>query len=415
MYKLKEVDVAGFTDLRITTQLLYLKARIFKLELRIVFSRISATDLSSRLKFMIKTLVLLILLTVAYVGKTQQLKPGFSKQEYIDLLKISAQFADSAYSAAIPPPQGYKLVYKSRSIGLDNSWALWKNEQGTGIISIRGTTGSELSWLANFYSAMVPAKGELQLSRDLLFKYELASNPQATVHVGWLISTGFLVKDILPKVDSCYRNGMREFIITGHSQGGAIVYLLTAYLYELQKQKGLPAAIRLKTYCSAAPKPGNLYFAYEYEALTQEGWAYNVVNSADWVPETPVSIQTINDLNRVNPFKDLKPVIKKQKWPKRWALNYVYGQLNTPRRKAMKRYQKYFGDFVSKSIRKHLDGFVAPQYSNNENYVRTGRTVVLLADDEYYKLYPQDEQKVFVNHLHAPYLFLANKLPLDVY
>jgi hypothetical protein len=51
----------------------------------------------------------------------------------------------------------------------------------------------------------------------------------------------------------------------------AISYLLTAYLYHLQKSGRLQADIRFKTYASAGPKPGNLYFAYQYEAMTKGG------------------------------------------------------------------------------------------------------------------------------------------------
>jgi hypothetical protein len=63
--------------------------------------------------------------------------------------------------------------------------------------------------------------------------------------------------------------------------------------------------IKFKTYCSAAPKPGNLYFSYDYEADNQIGWSFTVVNGADWVPELPVSIQSIGDFNKTNPFKNV--------------------------------------------------------------------------------------------------------------
>ncbi len=101
----------------------------------------------------------------------------------------------------------------------------------------------------------------------------------------------------------------------GHSQGGAIAYLLTAHFYNLQQQGKLPADIRFKTYCSAAPKPGNLYFAYDYETTTRGGWACNVVNAADWVPETPFSVQTVSDFNTTNPFVNAKKGNQQTKVP----------------------------------------------------------------------------------------------------
>ena len=105
--------------------------------------------------------------------------------------------------------------------------------------------------------------------------------------------------------------GKKEFFITGHSQGGALAYLLTAHLLIMQENGIIPSDVRFKTYCSAAPKPGNLYFAYYYEKMTQQGWAYNTVNALDWVPESPFSIQTVNDFNAINPFRDAKKAMKK--------------------------------------------------------------------------------------------------------
>lgn len=340
----------------------------------------------------------------------QSLKPGFDKAEYIEMLKVSAQFGDSAYVSAFPVPQRFKSVYRSPVIGLDNRWDLWTDNSGTAVISVRGTTANSTSWLANFYAAMVPAKGELQLDGSEKFTYELASHPKAAVHVGWLVSTAFLSKDILPKLDSCYRKGIKNMIIMGHSQGGAIAFLMTAYLYNLQKQGRLPADIQFKTYCSAGPKPGNLYFAYEYEAHTQGGWAYNVVNSADWVPEVPMSIQTLNDFNTTNPFSNASSVIRKQKLLNRIVLRHVYNSLSKPAIKAQKNYQKYLGRIASKTVQKNLNGYVPPEYYNSNHYVRTGNTIVLLADPAYFQKYPDSKEKIFIHHFHPPYLYLTEKL-----
>jgi heat shock protein HslJ/pimeloyl-ACP methyl ester carboxylesterase len=358
---------------------------------------------------MINRLIFFIAIFISIQSFAQNLRPGFEMAEYIKLLGVSAQFGDSAYSAKIAPPQGFKRIYRSETVGLENQWDLWMSDTGIPIISIRGTTASQTSWLANFYSAMVPAKGALQLTKDYRFEYDLASHPQAAVHIGWLVSTGFLLPGILAKIDSLHSTGKKEFIILGHSQGGAIAYLLTAYLHQLQKQSNKLEGIRFKTYGSAAPKPGNIFFAYEYENMTQGGWAFNVVNSADWVPQTPVSIQTITDFNSINPFKNAKDFIGKSKWPKNWALGYAYGRLNKPSNKAARNYRKYLGKYVSSSVKEILPGYESPEYDNSMNYVRAGQQVVLLADTNYFKKFPQDESKVFVNHFHAPYLYLASR------
>ncbi len=341
----------------------------------------------------------------------QKLKPGFDKAEYAELMKVSARSsANPAYYDTMPQPEHFKMLYQSAPMGMDNLWDLWKDENGVVVISVRGTTAKPISWLANFYAAMVPAKGELKVANDFLFKYQLAENPKATVHVGWLLSLAFLSRDIMPKIDSLYKTGTRDFIIMGHSQGGAIAYLLTAYLYNLQKSGTLPADIRLKTYCSAGPKPGNLYFAYEYEALTQMGWAYNVVNSADWVPETPFSIQTLDDFNTTNPFTNAKGGLGKQGFFKGVVLKSMYNKMDRKTKKAMNYYCKNLGKRVGKMLQKSLPGFEPPVYAETMNYVRTGNYITLLADDEYYKLFPDSETNAFIHHLHKPYLYLLEKL-----
>lgn len=351
------------------------------------------------------------LFALSFTSFSQLLKPGFDKSEYITLLEMGAKYGDSAYQSKIPDPAGFQSIYRSQVVGLANCWDLWTNNKGVAVISVRGTTQKPDSWLANFYAAMVPAKGELHLSDSFDFKYDLAFNPRAAVHVGWLICTAFLSRDILPKIDSMYKTGTRDFYITGHSQGGAICFLLTSYLYSLQRQNLLPKDIRFKTYCSAGPKVGNLYYAYDYEAMTQFGWAYNVVNSADWVPESMFSIQTVDDFNNTNPFSGAKDFIGKQSFPKNLVLKHFYNQMDKPSRKAEYRFQQCLGNFLEKYIRNYLPGFKPPVYVNTMAYVRVGNTIVLLADADYYTLFPDNPNNAFAHHLHPQYFYLAQKLP----
>ncbi len=341
-----------------------------------------------------------------------RLYPGFDKAEYINLLKMSARHGDSGYFVHIPEPDHATLVYTSPVMGLDNCWQLWIRDDQVAVISIRGTIATQLSWLANFYAAMFPAQGEITFKDGGKFSYHLADNARAAVHSGWLIATAFLSGDILLKIDSLYgKQGIKDWIVMGHSQGGAIAYLLTAHLYSLQKQRKLPADIRIKTYCSAAPKPGNLYFAYEYEAQTQEGWAYNVVNTADWVPETPVSVQTTNDFNKTNVFVLAPGLIRKQKIPRRWLFKYAYNRLDKPTKRAQRNFEKYLGHMVGKQVAGQVKYVKLPAYHPGTDYVRVGNSIVLLADEAYYNIYKDNTQNIFVHHLFEPYLYLAEKLP----
>ena len=86
-------------------------------------------------------------------------------------------------------PDSYAFNYRSPQIAFDNIWDLWFHKtQPIAVISVRGTIRTGASFLANFYAAMIPAKGEIALEDDLTFQYELAQNPKAAVHVGWFIS-----------------------------------------------------------------------------------------------------------------------------------------------------------------------------------------------------------------------------------
>ena len=348
------------------------------------------------------------LFVIGSFAQTTKLKLGFDKEEFLELLKVSSRQGDSLYNPDLPAPEKFKKIYRSSEMGLDNRWDLWVSEDKVACISIRGTTSKQVSWLDNFYAAMVPAKGTLKLSNDFLFNYNLSDDNRSAVHAGWLIATAYLSRDILPKIDSLYHSGYSDFYIIGHSQGGAISYLLTALLLKEQKIGGIPAEIRFKTYCSAAPKPGNLYFAYDFENMTKGGWALTVTNAADWVPQAPFSIQTVRDFVELSPFTNAREVIKKQPFLKRIIMTKVYNSLDKPTDKANKKFQKYLGKNLEGYIRKVLPEFESPVYINSSNYVRTGQQIVLYPNEEYFKLFPQDKSSIWINHAFEPYLFLTS-------
>jgi hypothetical protein len=341
------------------------------------------------------------------VAQTNPLIPGFQKAEFIEMLHVAAGHIDTL---TIGLPRLYKKVYRSPIVGLDNRWELWQGDNGVGVISIRGTGIKPAGWIENFYAAMLPATGQLQLNDNQTFTYSLAKNPGAAIHAGWLIGMASLANDILPKLDSCIQRGTRSFIITGASQGGAIAFLMTSYLHS-QLGKRLPNDLRFKTYCIAAPKPGNFSYAYEYGILTQQGWGFNVINSADWVPEFPLSVQTTDDFNLTNPFTTLTKAIQKQSFFNRVALKYIFKKMDRPSRKAQKQYQRFLGTYVERMAKKVLPGYRAPSYAPSSYYVRAGQTIVLDADEIYYQQFPPSTQHLFQNHVLEPYLFLGNRLP----
>lgn len=336
--------------------------------------------------------------------QAQHLQPGFDPGEYAALLQLPER-GDSAVMQK--HPENYTLLYTSPEVGFYNRWLLWKRSDGVGIVQIRGTIGKTESWLANFYAAMIPAKGTLQLTDSTRFDYRLAADTTtAFVHAGWTIALGFMAPDIVSHIRELYAEGVKEFIITGHSQGGAIAFLTRSYLEYLS---GMPEDIVYKTYCSAAPKPGNLYYAYDFDLITRNGWGYRVVNSVDWVPETPLSLQTVKDFNAVNPFINLKSGLKKQKFFVRLYGNIVYNKLTRATDRSVRRFRKYLGGTVYKISSKGLPQLKQPAYAHSNNYMTAGTPIILMADEAYHQKFPFDGANVFVHHMPDKYLYLLKQ------
>ena len=358
-----------------------------------------------------RMIILFFLFFSAAVSAQSKLQPGFNGREYAELLSLS-YFSHSVYpipvNGIVNDP--YHLEYRSPEAGLMNQWAFYLRNDNVGVIDIRGTVNKTVSWMENFYAAMIPATGSLQLNDSTTFNYQLAADPKAMVHTGWTIGLAFLAPDIEKKINDYYQQKhVKEFFLFGHSQGGAITFLLRSYL-EYEKQKGhLPADIVFKSYCSAAPKPGNTYYAYDYDFITRNGWGFTIVNAADWVPETPFSIQTENDFNPTNPFTHLNDIIKNQKWTVRVAIKKIYKKLDKPTAKAQKKFQKCLGTTIYKQVRKTLPQFKEPVYSNGNNYMRAGVPVILMPDEEYKQKFPESNSNYFIHHGFAPYYMLVKK------
>jgi len=354
---------------------------------------------------------LVVLFTLHCIAQTK-LRPVFDPREYGDLLSIafhSSSIADSVARQTTTDP--YHLEYRSPEVGLLNRWTLYLRNDNVAVVDVRGTVNQPVSWLANFYAAMIPATGSLQLNDSTRFDYQLATDPKANVHVGWTIALAHIAPAIKAKLIACHaQKNIREVLITGHSQGGAIAFLLRSYL-EYEQQKGnIPKDLFFKTYCSAAPKPGNMYYAYDYDFITRGGWSYTVVNSADWVPETPFTIQTLRSFNPTNIFVNTKKLLRKQKFAVRLIGNMLYNKLERKPRKAQRKFEKYLGKKMYRfAIRKTLPQLKEPTYMHDNNYMRAGSPVILLADGEYFQKFPENPDQPFTHHTFAAYQHLLKK------
>jgi len=350
-----------------------------------------------------------ILLT--HVASAQALLPGFNGKEYLDILAISFQRYDSAMEEPHTAVVGrYFRIFQSSEVGLKNRWGLWmRDDNQVAVISIRGTVPALQSWLENFYSAMISATGSLQLTDSTKFEYQVASDAKAAVHVGWMIGLGSMAPTMLEQMRIAYAKGVRSFIVSGHSQGGALSLLATSYLHYLIEKGTLPKDMVIKSYCSAAPKVGNLYFAYDYDFITRNGWAFTIVNAADWVPESLFSIQRISDFNPVNPFVHTDEIFGKQKLLIRWYLRSKYNQMNRVTRKAQQCFEDILGGKAYAYTKKFLPQLKEPSYVETGNYQRAGVPIVLQPDSVYYDKFPNDAKNIFIHHLIEPYRMLAEK------
>jgi Lipase (class 3) len=356
--------------------------------------------------------IVILFFTSVLNAQTQNLKPGFDPGEYLDLLQVcETTHKDSILPGIIKGTTlKYELKYRSPEMGLKNRWEFWLREDGVGVISIRGTIQQASSWMENFYAAQIPATGSLQINDSTNFSYKLSNDNKASVHVGWTLGLAHLGPDITRVIKGINKDkNTNQFIIMGHSQGGALAFLVTSYLHYLLESGGLPAGLSFKTYCSAAPKPGNMYYGYDFDFITRNGLAFTVVNTADWVPETPFSVQTIADFNNGNPFSNISALLGSQKAVVRWYLKSMYNKMDKSTTKAQKRLDKYLGHKVYSQVKKELPQFREPEYARTANYMRAGIPIVLQPDAEYKSTFPDDPKKSFMHHAFKPYEMMIKK------
>lgn len=358
-----------------------------------------------------KNLASLILVSCVVLSSYgQRLTCGFDIDEYRECICMASHFKelpgiDSSYLA--PKPEKFNKIWSSPVVGFDNQWELWENKDSVLAISIRGSVTTPTSWMSNFHAGMTSSSGHYTLNKE--YSYSLCDDTTASVHVGWLGGMLALSESILHKIDSCHNNGYKDFILTGHSQGGAITFLLTSYLRQVQKANKLPNDITFKTYCSAAPKPGDYTFACIYEYMTRGGWAYNVVNADDWVPETPLSVQTIKDFRETNPFDRIDVMTDTLKGMDKMKIKLLFKLLGKPGFKTENTIRKYLGETLGSMLHDIKPSYIVPQLRECANYSRCGQTIILMPDEEYHKRHPKYAEDMFEHHMFNAYWELTEK------
>lgn len=342
------------------------------------------------------------------VNSQTKLRPNFNASEFVDVLHLEWSHQDSMSKyAPTSLPKNYKRYYRSAEVGLNNRFDFWLRDDSVGVICLRYTVGGT-SWLENLYSGMIKAKGTLHLNDTTHFEYNFSDNEQALVHHGWAIGIAYLAPLVTKTINEYYKKGIKEFIIVGHSQGAALAFLMRSYLNYVSDAI-IPKDIIYKVYGSAAPKPGNLFYAYDFDFITRGGWAYRIVNTSDWVPQTPFSVQTINDLNLVNPFSKRKELMSKsfKKPLLKWYINYAINDMEGAAQKTNKKYEKYLTKRMGKIIKKSLKEYKAPITQKSNFYMPTGIPIILKADSAYHQKFKFDGKNVFIHHLFESYIYLT--------
>jgi hypothetical protein len=123
----------------------------------------------------------------------------------------------------------------------------------------------------------------------------------------------------------------------------------------------------------------------------------------------PITIQTLNDFNPTNPFSNAEGTIKKQKKMTRLVMRKIYNYLNGATQDAHETYKEILGEKTFPLIQKELPLYEMPEFIDGGNYSRVGPFVILRADEEYFKKYPESTTNNFIHHMMAPYIFLAER------
>lgn len=232
---------------------------------------------------------------------------GFNSEEAKDLIAMLASLEGSTSAPLTQPPfpPNWQIVFDSPVIGIfDNKWQLLQNAdvQGQYAVLIRGTVDEAGSIIDDLLSVMIPASGSI-----FGVPYQLAADAKGGVHLGFVLATFILLFDpangILTKLIE-QAASITDIFVAGHSQGAAIATLLRSF-FKYATIPGLPN-FNYKTYLFAQPKPGNDHYGDDFDfAVSNDGMSFNVINSQDWVPQVPLTLELLTDVNDPNPLSVL--------------------------------------------------------------------------------------------------------------
>lgn len=217
-----------------------------------------------------------------------QMAAGYNNTEVRDAIALcnSFTFLNVLKDDSEIIPKGYSRTFKSTVTGTDNLFHIYQKEK-VGYVVFRGSTANMVSWMQNIASAMIPAKGNMEINNQN-YPYCFANDTSAAVHGGYALGIILMSDEILAQINQLNQEGIFDIVLTGHSQGGSLAVMTRAYLENLPKGK-LSHENSYKTYAFAAPAVGNVGFAAEYKGryCTNQS-SFSIVNPKDPVPNFPM-------------------------------------------------------------------------------------------------------------------------------
>lgn len=317
-----------------------------------------------------RIIVFLFLFNVSCIAYPQ-LNEGFDPNEVKSLIALcnSYTFQEVYGSDSLIVPKEFKKVFTSEVIGMDNVFQVYEGD-GVGVINFRGSTSETSSWVQNFYSAMIPAKGVMKID-SIDVPYSFATDTNTAVHSGYALTSVLLAPKIIKQISKLNKKGIYNILITGHSQGGALAQLCHAYLENLSGYEQFTQNV-YKTYAFANPMCGNKEFADEYKArYSDSNMNYSIINPDDMVPKLPMNYQKDRNAYGNLFYKSWADLITKGDVPK--FKNMFLTIFTSP----ITSYINYSNLVIEKIVSNSYVSIEMPDYVRDINYFPTG-TIHLL-------------------------------------
>lgn len=300
-----------------------------------------------------------------------QIREGFDAKTARDMAALCTAytFQDLYNNDESIIPKGYKRLYTSSIVGMDNKYQVYKHNS-TGIICFRGSTENAMSWVENMYSAMIPAKGVITVQEKAI-PYRFAQDDSAAVHAGYALAIVLLSEGITNQIRNFNSQGIHDIIITGHSQGGALAIMTRAYLENLETEV-LNGKCNFTTYAFANPMCGDKEFTSEYNSrYCNNNSAFSIINPSDPVPSMPLSYSEENPFSK----ESIAGYILNRKSfdPKKIGQDYLLKLAEDK----LSVYVENSNALLSKLVSLKFGSVVMPEFVKEINYKPVGNTIRL--------------------------------------